>query len=37
MTDTCVVNKLYVQKLEKLQASILPEVVENWADTDEKN
>ena len=36
MTDRCVVNKCYVQKLEKFRASILPKVTENWADIDEE-
>ena len=30
MTDRCIVNKAYIQKLEKWRASVLPEVTTNW-------
>eukprot|EP00057_Strongylocentrotus_purpuratus_P020165 XP_011674639.1 PREDICTED: uncharacterized protein LOC105443312 [Strongylocentrotus purpuratus] len=35
MTDMCVVNNCYVQKLEKFRASVLSKVTDNWADIGE--
>ncbi|XP_072040335.1 uncharacterized protein [Amphiura filiformis] len=35
MTDRCIVNKAYIEKLEKWRAKALPQVTENWEDIDD--
>ena len=35
MTDRCITNKAFINKLEKWRAGVLPQVVENWNELDD--